>query len=913
MASITQLSIFHKNTDATSTEAGFEYQKLKTMEAWLSNMLEDSDEVIYYDYQEDIFQRNITKLKSTFRQIKLYSTDFSFASDEIKKTIIHFFTLYCQGDYILDDIQFVFEANSNIRRKYKSNDAELLKDWFNNQDNLKGNTLINCSNKTKEIIFNFIDSIKNNSSEILKSKKVFNTIKTNDEFWHSFTKSIRWEFEGIEPEQAMSDCLLRLRSLINRLPYTFEKYHIENLNNSLHFHISQCATKKNPEDRLLDNSVLESIIFKVLGGDESEYGLAIGEFRESQNLEYFILGKLYKSISWSRFYRQHESLNGHKQIWTNVLSNYLNHKDTPKFCKKDIIYELIFLKLQPTLKFKFKDSDVSNLGALSEQYFELVPSIFNDKDTLEDSVVLYSILHTANNIRIINIKKRNFDKWFCSLETCLKKQVQTDNKNLKCGYLESYSFLLFTVKYPKSDDKIKVFKEIAGIIKQIISLSAEAPLYNYSGLYDRINGIIKGLIVIGSSAENEPLIEELEELSEELAIIVESRDGKFSLSKKYRDRGIEYLKNSKREKDLLKSLNYFHKAKQLLFQAETKEGFMLSLMSISQVYNSLGFNLAAKYYALAAFYIGVGEENYFDKILDSIGMIHHYDFNQGSWINCMMDLERFNTFNAGFTDDWDITSNISLREVLLDFALILFASPKLSPQTSVLMNQQLDDLGILKEKSMNLFIDGLKNTLLTNQKMIQVIKSKVVDSPLNDLGFNREIRFGAYSLLWVIEFRNDYKSNIAGEEFTAIFQVVLAELCIYFKDLSLKKDKRVVRIILNQNTKLVPPEQVDNNDGNIVWIVHLPNSSKPVPYYPSILTILTHILQNLSEIKKTIVDLSIILERDYDLGSKTTVVQPYENLYKSLFSKENYDVLMRTVFEKALFDEDFVRRNDIIL
>lgn len=39
MSSITQLSLFQKNTDATATERGYEFQKLKTIETWLTNRI----------------------------------------------------------------------------------------------------------------------------------------------------------------------------------------------------------------------------------------------------------------------------------------------------------------------------------------------------------------------------------------------------------------------------------------------------------------------------------------------------------------------------------------------------------------------------------------------------------------------------------------------------------------------------------------------------------------------------------------------------------------------------------------------------------------------------------------------------------------------------------------------------------
>jgi hypothetical protein len=197
MSSITQLSVFNKNTDAFATERGYEYQKLKTLESWLLNSVNKNDEIIYYDYEEDIFQRDITKLKSTFRQIKLYSSNFSFASEEISKAVSHFFTLFCMGDYLLDEIKFVFEANSNIARKHTNNEAELLRDWYDNQDDLKEPLLSKCIAITKKIVTEFVDSHDDAKPEIAKAKAKFEELKSSSDFWEKFTKSINWNFQGV--------------------------------------------------------------------------------------------------------------------------------------------------------------------------------------------------------------------------------------------------------------------------------------------------------------------------------------------------------------------------------------------------------------------------------------------------------------------------------------------------------------------------------------------------------------------------------------------------------------------------------------------------------------------------------------------------------------------------------------------
>src|SRR4051812_10912610 len=110
--SITKLHIFQKNTDAVASIRGYEFQKLKTLEVWLENGISQNEELIYCEYEEDIFQRNAGTQTSKFRQIKLYSSNFSFATEEIQKALIHFFSLFTKADYLFDTVQFVFEANS---------------------------------------------------------------------------------------------------------------------------------------------------------------------------------------------------------------------------------------------------------------------------------------------------------------------------------------------------------------------------------------------------------------------------------------------------------------------------------------------------------------------------------------------------------------------------------------------------------------------------------------------------------------------------------------------------------------------------------------------------------------------------------------------------------------------------------
>jgi len=87
---ISKLHLFGKDTDAPDVIKGFKYQELKTLEVWLYNKVHGIDEHIYCDLEDDIFQRDLTSFKSTFKQLKLYSSkNFSFSSEEITKSLAH--------------------------------------------------------------------------------------------------------------------------------------------------------------------------------------------------------------------------------------------------------------------------------------------------------------------------------------------------------------------------------------------------------------------------------------------------------------------------------------------------------------------------------------------------------------------------------------------------------------------------------------------------------------------------------------------------------------------------------------------------------------------------------------------------------------------------------------------------------
>lgn len=127
--SLHKLHIIGKNRDAVATQKGFTYQQLKTLEDWVSNRINNGDEDIYCEYEDDIFTQDSVSGKLTFKQIKLYSTNFSFTSESLVNALENFFSLYVKGEYSLNEVEFVFETNVSVAgRNVGDNDAKLLSD-----------------------------------------------------------------------------------------------------------------------------------------------------------------------------------------------------------------------------------------------------------------------------------------------------------------------------------------------------------------------------------------------------------------------------------------------------------------------------------------------------------------------------------------------------------------------------------------------------------------------------------------------------------------------------------------------------------------------------------------------------------------------------------------------------------------
>jgi hypothetical protein len=345
--SLDKLSIFSKDTDATEALRGYEYQKLRAVESWLCIYLDRKDEVIYCDYEEDIFQRDLSTWQSKFRQLKLYSSkNFSFSSTEIIKAISHFFMLYVKGEYKFDEVQFVFETNVAVARNYGENDAALLRKWKDNQGSLDAKTLDECVNKVKSMVEEYIEhaikGVKKDTvllEQMESAKLVLKDIPLDT--WQSFVKSIKWEFSEIAADTAIENVVANINDQIMKTSFPSAIHQKESVFARLYYAVAEKSIQENPEDRKLDISLIESLLLDTGDKEDKQYNEDFQKWSKVKEINYFRAAEFYEVINLSGYSRYRKYLRHHAETWAELLKMYIALNDTPSRNKQKAIYELL--------------------------------------------------------------------------------------------------------------------------------------------------------------------------------------------------------------------------------------------------------------------------------------------------------------------------------------------------------------------------------------------------------------------------------------------------------------------------------------------------------------------------------------------------------------------------------------------
>lgn len=911
---VNKLYLFSKDTDASESQRGYNYQTLKTLETWIQNFIYGFEEEIYCEYEEDIFHKDLINNSLKFRQIKLYSTNFSFSSEEVRKCIFHFFILHVKSDYNDFQKEFVFETNSNISKKYLDNDADLLKEWNENQDNLDEEKLIKYSKKVKEIVTEFISQqqakIKDKDS-VNEAVEVFK--KLEDSFWNNFTKMIKWKFIGISPEEEFSSVKSNIENLIFQLPYDEIKDNSTQIFGVLLESIFTKVTEKDKENRKLTSDQLEQLILNIGSKEDKWYSNRYEYYKKIESIDEFRIGEFYEVLDLVNYCRRKKYLHKYKDTWNPFLKYYSRNENIDELFRRKAIYEIVFLNNE------FYEVDYENLNSRIRPqgnlfgfeedirfYFQDF-EVIKESEDLEKANNLINILFVAIGNQIVDISFDELRIWVRSNYKKILQQLRVvDEINERCKLLEQKGNFLLGINRLRNKSNIEFIK----YYEEILDIVEDAPLFKLSQFGDRIEKYIK--MHVNSDPKDEMgIIGVLEEFSDKLFPLVEKREGRVKLAKLQVERGFSYLKSNE-PFNLLKALDCFYKAKDNYLQEDTIEGYVLALLNISQLYNAMGMHFAAKNYALSGFRVSANKD-FLKQLETSLGMLFYSDYKQGSWFNAIDVYSKFINLRLESNFDKDDFELEGLSAEKL--SIILYVMNRSSNQFKYFVENFLQKLGYIGEDIIKPLLQKINNEQNSDDKYRKGIEKHIDDYPLNDIGKIREINFYALGSLWNIKFNNTFSLLSTAEEYISLIQIVLAEIALSATDFHLLKSKIEIEIELSES--YLPPEQIPSNEV-IKWkvyVCYIENKDPEEIKQHSVFCMvsLQYILNNISLLETNeFRELFWDFFQQSNLDSKQVSVNLYQRMHRDVYFEEDFDLLNASSFEKERFELNLPKENKVM-
>jgi len=898
---IHKLYIFAKNRDAIAAQKGYSFQQLTTIKDWLSVRVAGGKEVIYCDYEDDIFLRDHTEGKAVFKQIKLYSTNFSFTSESITNSIAHFFMLYVKGDYAFDQTTFEFETNASIVGKnVKDNDALLLKEWYENQGVLSDDLIARIRTRVKKILDAYVNArYEELSSDVVqkpnvqKAKQVYESLKDDD--IDVFIRCIHWRFDNVDQNTAVERVVEEIESLIMQVPLPLDQSKSKIYSALLVDEVHRKSIQDNPEDRKLTNELLDSILLSAGSKDDIWYAEVVRHARENSTVEKFFPGEFQNTIAATRYCRWENLDDGHKVVWQKILEQYIALADIPTESKKKAIYEYLFLKIGHNYLEKRTDSAIVGDVELIRFYIKNWKNRNHIRDVDED-ITLLQLLKAQVQRYAFPVSKEELTSWEKEIGTFLEDEMlKQQNVDRQCELLELRGHL------EAQKDVLEPVKNVGGafeIYRKILPLLPQTKFYSLSKLYSQLDSLQKLLIKYDINEELQDTIEGFQSEVQQHAVKTGQRiTSAYALIEK-----AEIHFKNRNLRGYLKALDLFHQAKARCRMDDTKAQYNLCLLNLSQVYGVLGMSYAAKYYAAIALWsTWHSADPALNKLLPrALGLICLQDFLSGSWMSAITDfglylfLQReFDEKGLNFQDD-DLF--LATRH---NIAMVMTVAPMLQPEMKDVADSFQKIWGPIWVEQIRPFIDQFNK----GEKPIDRVKKLVSGMPLMDLGPNRVIVFNALKIDWRIEFENNAKMAAISEEFTSFLQVTLCEIAA--EDPTILLPDRKVDIVIQEGHF----QKEFTTDGK--WILTIPafdtNEEEQVRnHYLYLGVLITNVLGKVINLaKEELSTLYFHLLEKRKLGEKALEGTAYQRIYKQSLDVSSFDVITGSDFKSLSEDSLF--------
>lgn len=392
----------------------------------MENRVNEVEDIIYCDYEDDIFERNIEQGKSKFRQIKLYSSNFSFSKEEIQKSLAHFFMLFVKGDYMFDDVSFLFETNSGVAKEIRGNDGDLLKEWWQNQDTMSDDLISRCRTRVKAIIDSYITEsfakqmTAESKADLQQAKIIYHQLA--EEIWDKFIHSIKWQFDEIEQKDAIPLLLSEVEALVSQLRLPIKSDRVSTYISILHFEIAQRTAQADEEKRILTNELLDILLLNDGSEKDRWYADVYRRWLPVTEIKHFNVGAFYEVINAARhcWWELYET--NHATLWLQLLKKYIELPETIVVCRRKAIYEYLFLLISPDPNTGVPKGTITDQQEWVRYYF----SGFEHRNSvadIEEDITLLQIIQTHQLLNEGFLHEDEIQLWAKTIEQFITENI----------------------------------------------------------------------------------------------------------------------------------------------------------------------------------------------------------------------------------------------------------------------------------------------------------------------------------------------------------------------------------------------------------------------------------------------------------------------------------------------------------
>jgi len=260
------------------------------------------------------------------------------------------------------------------------------------------------------------------------------------------------------------------------------------------------------------------------------------------------------------------------------------------------------------------------------------------------------------------------------------------------------------------------------------------------------------------------------------------------------------------------------------------------------------------------------------------------DYDLGAWCNYLLlsevGLEAFAQFGSE-KDASTIESDIN--RTLFHSGIIYAMSQRFAPDLRSTIREMIDAWDLADDLDNLLEAADQQWTDKDPSAVTDALREAGIRAPFSDVGCRRHVGFRALGINWSLDWENTYSINAVGEHFTAVLQVILADVARL--DLCLLPTMISVSLRLGSATStdaLVEGERPGE------WLVTLPNPKQADQFDLCVFASTTGLLACSSALHME--KMQELLEKRLQnaLLGKTFCVQPFAELLEAFVAKDDF-------------------------